>query len=342
MTTVNEDLQNERDQKRVMVSKREFEEGVNEDLLCHKGKYEESIRKSVIIFGHIRQMQREGKIKITDYRHVLDCLLGSANVRDGSALALHYMMFMPAIMSLASPEQQEYWLSRAWDCRIIGSYAQTELGHGTFVRGLETTATYDESTKEFILNSPTITSYKWWPGGRECHGIHWFMVQIRDEETHEPLPGVKLGDIGAKMGLQPVNNGFLGLEHVRIPRNNMLMKHAQVLEDGTYVKSSNQKLLYAAMVFVRVLIVSEMVNYLSKAVTIATRYSAVRRQTPVKDGGSEIQILDYATQQHKLFINIATTYAFRIVSNRQWSIYYEVNAEVASGNYNRLAEVGIV
>lgn len=26
---------------------------------------------------------------------------------------------------------------------IIGTYAQTELGHGTFVRGLETTATYD-------------------------------------------------------------------------------------------------------------------------------------------------------------------------------------------------------
>lgn len=42
---------------------------------------------------------------------------------------------------------------------------QTELGHGTFVRGLETTATYDPSTKEFDLHSPSLTSYKWWPGG---------------------------------------------------------------------------------------------------------------------------------------------------------------------------------
>lgn len=41
------------------------------------------------------------------------------------------------------------------------------MGHGTFVRGLETTATYDPSTKEFVLNSPTLTSYKWWPGGCE-------------------------------------------------------------------------------------------------------------------------------------------------------------------------------
>ena len=47
---------------------------------------------------------------------------------------------------------------------IIGTYAQTELGHGTFIRGLETTATYDPSTEEFILNTPTLTAYKWWPG----------------------------------------------------------------------------------------------------------------------------------------------------------------------------------
>lgn len=43
---------------------------------------------------------------------------------------------------------------------IIGAYAQTEMGHGTFIRGLETTATYDPSTKEFVMHSPTITAYK--------------------------------------------------------------------------------------------------------------------------------------------------------------------------------------
>lgn len=42
---------------------------------------------------------------------------------------------------------------------------QTELGHGTFLRGLETQATYDSNTEEFILHSPSITAYKWWPGG---------------------------------------------------------------------------------------------------------------------------------------------------------------------------------
>lgn len=48
---------------------------------------------------------------------------------------------------------------------VIGTYAQTELGHGTFIRGLETTATYDRTRKEFVIHSPTLTSTKWWPGG---------------------------------------------------------------------------------------------------------------------------------------------------------------------------------
>lgn len=48
---------------------------------------------------------------------------------------------------------------------VIRLFLQTELGHGTFIRGLETTATYDARTVEFVLNSPTLTAYKWWPGG---------------------------------------------------------------------------------------------------------------------------------------------------------------------------------
>lgn len=62
------------------------------------------------------------------------------------------------------------------------------------------------------------------------YGIQPFMVQIRDEETHMPLPGIHVGEIGPKLGFNTVNNGFLGFNHVRIPRNWMMMKNAQVLK----------------------------------------------------------------------------------------------------------------
>ena len=47
---------------------------------------------------------------------------------------------------------------------ILNGINATDFISGTFIRGLETTATYDPQTKEFILDSPTMTSIKYWPG----------------------------------------------------------------------------------------------------------------------------------------------------------------------------------
>ena len=132
-------------------------------------------------------------------------------------LELHIGMFIPSLLSQGSPEQQAKWLPMANRLQVIGTYAQTELGHGTFVRGLETVAAYDPQSAQFVVHSPTLTSTKWWPGGLgktathvilmarlvvagRDHGPHSFVVQIRDLETHLPLPGIVVGDIGPKMG----------------------------------------------------------------------------------------------------------------------------------------------
>ena len=48
--------------------------------------------------------------------------------------------------------------------KIIGCYAQTELGHGSNVAGLETTAELDTSTDEFVLHTPNFKASKFWPG----------------------------------------------------------------------------------------------------------------------------------------------------------------------------------
>lgn len=52
-------------------------------------------------------------------------------------------MFTKSITFLGSKEQNERWIPLADDLHIIGCYVQTELGHGSNVAGLETTATFD-------------------------------------------------------------------------------------------------------------------------------------------------------------------------------------------------------
>jgi len=115
----------------------------------------------------------------------------------------------------------------------------------------------------------------------QLKGPHMFYVQVREEGTHEPRPGVHIGEIGKKMGFIGVNNGFLGLKDVRIARTRMLMRHAQVHSDGTYVKSPADVLTYFAMVSTRCIVARNCALALAMASTIATRYAAVRRQSPI-------------------------------------------------------------
>ena len=93
-----------------------------------------------------------------------------AAVADELPTALHWIMFVPNILSLCDEEQQKQWLPLCRDWKMIGCYAQTELGHGSNVRGLETTATFLSEEKggmkggSWLIHSPSLTSTKFWPG----------------------------------------------------------------------------------------------------------------------------------------------------------------------------------
>lgn len=253
---------------------------------------------------------------------------------------LHIGMFIPSILSQGTPEQQAKWMPLCMNLNIIGTYAQTELGHGTFLRGLETVAVYDPKTKSFVIHSPTLTATKWWPGGLgktathvilmarlislgKDYGPHAFVVQIRDLKTHLPLSGIKVGDIGPKLGFNGVDNGWLQFDHVQVPKEAMLMRYARVEDDGTYVPppAQNSKASYATMVYVRATIVRDAGEFLGRAATIAIRYTAVRRQSSPDNKNKEIQILDYDNIQQVLIPYVARTYALKFVGKQMMDTY---------------------
>jgi acyl-CoA oxidase len=80
-------------------------------------------------------------------------------------LGAHRGMFIPTLIGQGTEEQKKKFLVPAIKYRILGCYAQTELGHGSNVQGLETTATYIPETDEFEIHSPYLTASKWWIGG---------------------------------------------------------------------------------------------------------------------------------------------------------------------------------
>lgn len=158
--------------------------------------------------------------------------------------SLHYGMFMTCIRLLATDDQRNELLPKCYSLEVVGCYAQTEMGHGSDVQSLETTAIFDRKTDEIILNSPTISSAKFWPGDLgfvanwalvfarllvdgEFQGVFPFLVQIRDA-TLKPLPGIDVGDIGPKFGFLTKDNGYLMLSNIRIPRTNMLGKYVSL------------------------------------------------------------------------------------------------------------------
>ncbi|KAG7384306.1 hypothetical protein PHYBOEH_009570 [Phytophthora boehmeriae] len=275
---------------------------------------------------------------------------------------LHRIMFIPTIENQGTDEQRAKWLPLAKSYKIIGAYAQTELGHGSNVQGIETIATYDKATQEFIIDSPTLTSRKWWPGGlgkTSTHtiviarlilderdvGVQSFLVQVRSLEDHLPLPGIEIGDIGPKVGFNAIDNANCAFHKVRIPRENMMMRYAKVLSDGTFVRPKSDKLVYLTMVYVRATLIKALGERLAMGTTITARFSAARIQGRKPDMKGEFQVLDYQNQQHALFPLIAIAYASQFAGSMVIDMHDSAVESIKNGSSSfgaKLAELHAV
>lgn len=191
---------------------------------------EQATRKFIRLLEHMDAAD-------ADLRRQLGAVIALAEPNQGVRLAIHvrrvdilrnecahctcarqYGLFMGALQSQAHPD---LWAAcEALNVRklggMIGCFGMTELGHGSNVAGIETTATLDTLTDEFIIHTPSLSATKWWIGGAaqtatfcvvyaqlvvhgERHGVKTFLVQLRNMQTFDVLPGIRIGDCGSKM-----------------------------------------------------------------------------------------------------------------------------------------------
>ncbi|MDT4998088.1 MAG: acyl-CoA oxidase, partial [Mycobacterium sp.] len=259
-------------------------------------------------------------------------------------------LFGGAIENLGTERHHEAYVSRIIDLDLLGCFAMTETGHGSDVQSLETTATYDPDTDEFVIDSPTRTSRKDYIGGAaetatvaavfaqlitagpgeepQGHGVHCFVVPIRDAEGND-APGVTTSDCHYKGGLPGVDNGRIMFDHVRIPRDNLLNKYGDVSGDGTYtspIENPNRRFftMLGTLIRGRVTVGGSAAAAARVALDIATRYALQRKQFSAPDGDDEVVIMDYLVHQRRLFPLIAQSYALQFAQNELVAKLHEI------------------
>jgi acyl-CoA oxidase len=273
-------------------------------------------------------------------------------------------LFGGAVENLGTERHHEAYVKKIISLEVLGCFAMTETGHGSDVQALETSATYDAATEEFVIHSETPTARKDYIGGAAetariaavfaqlittedgepvNHGVHCVLVPIRDDEGND-LPGVTTSDCQYKGGLPGVDNGRIMFDHVRVPRVNLLNKYGDVAPDGTYsspVENPSRRFftMIGTLIRGRVTVGGSAGNAARVALDIAVRYALERRQFRAPDDDSEVLIMDDLVHQRRLFPLIARSYALQFAQNELVSKCHDMQtSDVADAEEQRELE----
>lgn len=234
-----------------------------------------------------------------------------------------------SVYFLGTEKHHKKYLKAIGTLELPGCFAMTETGHGSNVKGIETTATYDHKTRSFIINTPNELAKKEYIGNSATHGqgatvfaklildgkdygVSALVVPIRDKNG-KTMPGVTIEDCGRKMGLNGVDNGKIHFNNVTIPYDNLLDRFATVTEDGKFaspISSDNRRFftMLGTLVGGRIGIPRSGLSASKSGLTIAIRYGDGRKQFGPEEA-TEVPILNYRTHQRRLIPYLANAYA---------------------------------
>lgn len=234
-----------------------------------------------------------------------------------------------SVYFLGTEKHHKKYLKDIGTLELPGCFAMTETGHGSNVRGIETTATFHRGTNTFTIHTPNELARKEYIGNAAMHGqaatvfakliidgkdygVSAFIVPIRDKQG-KLMNGVTIKDCGKKMGLNGVDNGVIYFDNVVIPKDDMLDRYASVNDHGVFVSpitSDNRRFftMLGTLVGGRIGIPRAGLSAAKAGLAIAIKYGDQRKQFG-PEGGTEVPILNYQTHQRRLMPLLANAYA---------------------------------
>ncbi|MFD8988178.1 acyl-CoA dehydrogenase family protein [Streptomyces goshikiensis] len=259
-------------------------------------------------------------------------------------VGVQFGLFGGAILQLGTGRHHAAYLPDLITGELMGCFAMTETGHGSNVQALGTVARYDTASREFVITTPGDHARKDYIGNAARHaqlavvfaqlevdghsqGVHAFVVPIR--VGGETAPGVRIEDDGRKMGLNGVDNGRIWFDGVRVPREALLNRFADVSPEGVYesaIDNPNRRFftMLGTLVQGRVSVAGAGISVAKVALSIATKYAVRRRQFEAAPDTEEQLLLDYGLHQRRLLPLIARTYALHFAQDEVRAQLHEV------------------
>jgi acyl-CoA oxidase len=251
---------------------------------------------------------------------------GSLAVKFG----VQFGLFGGSIQKLGTKKHHDAYLKEAGETKLLGCFAMTETGHGSNVRGIKTTATYEKASDSIIIHTPGKNDNKEYIGNAlhskmasvfaqlivdgKNEGVHAILVPLRNE-NHETLEGITIEDNGYKLGLNGVDNGKIWFHNVKVPRQNLLDNYGEIRNDGSYfssIKNPNKRFftMLGTLVGGRICVARGALGGSKMALSIAVKYALNRRQFNDNVKVQEDLIMDYPTHQLRLTPKIAGAYVY--------------------------------